>query len=96
MINDNQWTLWKFYVITTVIWHTFWQITVNIFMWIIYHIELPFFERYKINSEPWPWYQNPAEWRELLKKSILLVSFNGLVSLPILLIASLAITNYDV
>lgn len=54
-IQSNEIELWKFYVIVTICWHTGWNLFVNLAMWVIYHIELPFFERYKINSNPWPW-----------------------------------------
>jgi sterol desaturase/sphingolipid hydroxylase (fatty acid hydroxylase superfamily) len=64
-------------------------------MWGIYHVEHPFFERYKINSFPWPWKQNPAEWRELLTKSLLLCAFNSIISLPLLVIGSMSSTNWE-
>jgi sterol desaturase/sphingolipid hydroxylase (fatty acid hydroxylase superfamily) len=28
----------------------------------IYRLELPFFERYKITKEAWPWHENREEW----------------------------------
>jgi sterol desaturase/sphingolipid hydroxylase (fatty acid hydroxylase superfamily) len=96
ILEQNKWILWKFVIISLVIWHAFWVLASNLFMWTIYHLELPFFERYKINSAPWPWYQNEVEWRDLLKKSILICTFNSLVSLPILLFLSVAMTNFEV
>ena len=39
-------------------------------MYVIYHIESPFFEKYKISSDPWPWNVNKQEWVEKLKSSI--------------------------
>lgn len=65
-------------------------------MWFIYHIELPFFERYKINHEPWPWNQNRAEWNKLLWKSIKLVYFNILVVLPTAVYLSLYLKDYEI
>ena len=96
LLEQNKWVEWKFVIISLVIWHAFWVLASNLFMWTIYHLELPFFERYKINSAPWPWYQNEVEWRDLLKKSILICTFNSLVSLPILLLLSVAMTNFEV
>ena len=63
-------------------------------MWLIYHIELPFFERYKISSDPWPWVENKDEWMKLLRKSIALVGFNNLVSLPLTVFILLWIKNF--
>ena len=65
-------------------------------MWYIYHIEHPFFERYKINPDPWPWNSDHEEWMKLLKKSIKLVSFNFLVVFPVALVASYKIDNWEV
>jgi sterol desaturase/sphingolipid hydroxylase (fatty acid hydroxylase superfamily) len=42
-----------------VFWHAIWEIGVNLKMWGVYHVEHLFFEKYKINSKPWPWYENP-------------------------------------
>lgn len=77
-------------------WHMLWVIVANLCMWAIYHVELPFFERYKINPNPWPWHENKEEWNHLVKKSLLLCTFNGLVSLPLLLFGSLSLTNFEV
>ncbi len=68
----------------------------NLVMWLIYHIELPFFERYKISSDPWPWAENKEEWNILLKKSIALVGFNNLVSTPITLFLFTTLQGRDV
>lgn len=65
-------------------------------MWAIYHIELPFFERYKITNDPWPWVENKEEWVVLLKKSIALVAFNNLISVPFTLILFTYLNNYSV
>lgn len=65
-------------------------------MWGIYHIELPFFERYKINrEESWPWNKDPEVWAHLIKKTIALVSFNLLVMLPLVLVVHVMIDNWN-
>jgi sterol desaturase/sphingolipid hydroxylase (fatty acid hydroxylase superfamily) len=68
----------------------------NLVMWYIYHIEHPFFERYKINRDPWPWYADKKEWNKLLKKSLLLVGFNVLVVLPSITMLNIIAKNWDV
>jgi hypothetical protein len=96
MLESNKWEPWKFVIIMTTCWHMLWVIVANLCMWAIYHVELPFFERYKINPNPWPWYENKEEWNHLVKKSLLLCTFNGLVSLPLLLFGSLSLKNFEV
>ena len=51
-------------------------------MWIIYHIEHPFFERYKVNNEPWPWNKDITEWRILLKRTLKFIGVNIFVVIP--------------
>jgi hypothetical protein len=63
-------------------------------MWFIYHIEHPFFERYKINNDPWPWNKNREEWNELLWKSLKLVSINVLVIYPVIALLNLMVNNW--
>jgi hypothetical protein len=68
----------------------------NLVMWAIYHINLPFFERYKINSKQWPWVEDRVQWNKTLKKTLKLVGFNLLFTHPCLLFVSLWITNFEV
>lgn len=65
-------------------------------MYLIYRIEHPFFERYKINPDPWPWQENRDEWIKLMKKSLLLVTFNSFVSLPALLIGIMPLKDWKI
>ena len=34
------------------------MLIVNSTFYLIYHLEHPFFEQYKANTQPWPWNQN--------------------------------------
>jgi hypothetical protein len=43
----------------TIIIHEIVYVIANFVMYLIYNLEIPFFERYKITSEPWPWVKNP-------------------------------------
>lgn len=65
-------------------------------MWIIYHIEHPFFERYKINHDPWPWYENRTEWDDLLWKSIKLVAVNACIIVPLINLVNLMVNDWEV
>lgn len=55
----------------------------NLFYAVLYGMEIPFIEQYKIlKDEKWPWKQDKEEWHKLLKKSIMVVGFNELVIFP--------------
>lgn len=61
---------------------------------VIYHLDHPFFEQFKTNSDPWPWKKNRQEWMKLLKKSILLVGFNNLVLIPTVMCCSMVMSGW--
>jgi len=77
---------------------TFWTllISINLVLWFIYHIEHPFFEKYKINNEPWPWNNlSKKEWHTLLRKTLLLVCFNVFIMAPTSAILDFVGHNYQ-
>jgi hypothetical protein len=45
--------------------------------YVLYHFEIPFFEKFKAIEEPWPWNQNKEEWHKLCWKTFWLTLFNG-------------------
>jgi len=49
----------------------------NLVYWVFYHNEFSFIERYKSNEDPWPWHSDAESWRKLVKKSVLVLLFNG-------------------
>jgi hypothetical protein len=51
-------------------WHFIWFGIYQGSMWVIYHLEWPFFERYKISKEPWPWNENKEEWKKKVVESL--------------------------
>jgi len=63
----------------------------NFGLYLIYRIELPFFERYKISANPWPWYEDPDGWRTQIKKTIFNVSFNNMFMIPFAMIIDLLV-----
>jgi sterol desaturase/sphingolipid hydroxylase (fatty acid hydroxylase superfamily) len=95
MITEYQWEPWKFMVLCSTIWHACLVVLANLGIWAIYHVELPFFERYKISMTLWPWKESKKEWRTLLTKSIALCLFNCLVSVPLLAILSLMMSSWE-
>jgi len=76
----------KFYSIACYATHEFWFIVCNFTMWIIYKLENPFFERYKIHDKEWPWKRNLNEWRKTIKETILLIFVNQVIFLPLVLL----------
>mmetsp|Transcript_18838 Transcript_18838/g.18815 ORF Transcript_18838/g.18815 Transcript_18838/m.18815 type:complete len:318 (+) Transcript_18838:31-984(+) len=71
------------YGVGCVIIHELTYILANLVMYLIYHAELPFFERYKISNDPWPWKKNPELWKVQLKKTIKNLLFNNLIVVPL-------------
>lgn len=84
-LKDQQgWANWKFMVGLTTIWHAIWVIIANLAMWAVYHLELPFLEKYKVTSQPWPWKGKKEEWNKLMIKSIINTVLNGFITLPLI------------
>ena len=75
----------KFTFVASMIVHEGTFIIVNIIFWIIYKVELDFFERYKTNDKPWPWKSNPEKWNKQIKRTFLFLFFNHLIVSPLLL-----------
>ena len=86
---------WKFIFYFSWIYNFIWYFFINFLFWIVYHIEHPFFEQYKIIKEPWPWNQDRKAWNELLKRSIIVVIFNNAVIIPALVYLQLYLFGYD-
>lgn len=62
--------------------------------YVIYHLEWDFFERYKINPNPWPWKKDRKAWVQLMQKSVLLVVLNNLIVLPILMLIDVVANDW--
>jgi len=76
----------KFYAVMIFAWHQFWFIFCNMVMWIIYKLESPFFERYKVHDKEWPWKRNAEEWRKTLKETIMYLFVNQVLIMPLLVL----------
>ena len=67
-------------------------------MMIIYKLELPFFEKFKIQKDKqWPWNQTEEDgnWNELLMKTIKVTLFNNLVLAPALLYLNAYLSDFE-
>jgi len=51
----------------------------NLIYYFIYTLEIPFFERYRIHNEEWPWKKNKEEWYILLKETLFYLFINQFV-----------------
>lgn len=78
-----------FYAFVSFFVHEVVYLLANSYYIIIYFINLPFFERYKVSSEPWPWQQDKEEFRKLVIRTIKQVSFNHLVVVPLVLLPNI-------
>jgi sterol desaturase/sphingolipid hydroxylase (fatty acid hydroxylase superfamily) len=63
--------------------HHFLFITGNLCMFVIYKLELTFFERYKHNSQPWPWRSSSKKFSTTVKKTAKALFINLMVVFPI-------------
>jgi methylsterol monooxygenase len=57
---------------------------VNLYYYVIYHIEHPFFEQYKVHDQEWPWKENRKEWNRVLWQATKLLLINHLLVVPIM------------
>jgi sterol desaturase/sphingolipid hydroxylase (fatty acid hydroxylase superfamily) len=63
--------------------HHFFFLTGNLVMLVIYKLELQFFERYKNNSQPWPWKANPTKFKGTIMKTVKALFINLMIVFPI-------------
>jgi len=78
----------SFYFYYAIIVHTGAYLFCNGGMYIIYKLELDFFERYKVHEFEWPWNVNKSEWVKFLSKSLLVIAFNQFVCVPLVITLS--------
>ena len=69
--------------------HNISYISMAVVFAIIYSANHPFFERYKINNNPWPWNEDPVKWEILKKRSYFYIGINNALIIPGYLLASL-------
>jgi sterol desaturase/sphingolipid hydroxylase (fatty acid hydroxylase superfamily) len=81
----------QLYMVMAFFFHSCMLFLLNIAMWFIYHLELPFFERYKINGRPWPWNEDQEKWKLQLKKTLKMYGFNVGIMVPFLICCDVAI-----
>ena len=80
-----------FYTLGTYIVHLAGYLLSNLVFFLMYYSNNPWIESFKINSEPWPWQKNKAEFHETLKKVFKQALLNQLVATPL----ALLITGFD-
>ena len=61
---------WHVFTFGLVLWHIFLYILLNLVYFLIYKLEHPFFEKYKVNDNPWPWKENYEEWQKMLWRTL--------------------------
>ncbi|OMJ94020.1 hypothetical protein SteCoe_2939 [Stentor coeruleus] len=71
------------------------MVSMNIFYYIIYKGKYKYFEYYRVSQTPWPWEIDKNEFTKILKKTLILVSFNQLVLGPFIAYASLMLSGVN-
>jgi len=78
-----------FYTAGSLMVHSAVFIVANGVMGLIYYVHHPYFEQFKIEqNKPWPWHRSPTEraaYFGLIRKTLLLISFNLFCLQPVLL-----------
>lgn len=96
LMETNKWEKWHVAVFGSQLWHLSIFLTYNAIMYVIYHIEIPFFEKYKISPEPWPWYQDKKEWNKLLTRSFIMGCINLLIMFPAFILFGFYLNDFKV
>lgn len=71
-------------------------ILIELSYYVIYKLEHPFFEQYKISDDPWPWQKDKEAWRKLFWESVIRVGINNLVFTPVVLFIQLYLQGWKV
>jgi len=74
-------------VVGSMLVHTSAFIVMNTVMYVIYKMNHPFFEQFKVQKKSWPWQRGSKEreeWYALVIKALKLIAFNELIVVPIL------------
>ena len=77
MLKETGWSIQAFNGLFA--WTTFealMSLGLNLMFGVLYYLNLPFFERYKVLEEPWPWQEDPEAFWKLVKKTAKLYFFN--------------------
>ena len=69
--------------------HAIGYLTMGIVFYFIYSANLPFFEQYKINENPWPWNDDAEKWKILKGRSLYYIGMNNILIIPGTLLFSL-------
>ena len=71
------------YVIGSTILHWIFLFLSLLFWNVLYTLKIPYFEKFRITNEPWPWEQNPEDYKRLKKDTYLTVFINNFIIIPL-------------
>lgn len=77
------------------VWHLSWLFFCNFILYLVYHFEPNFLQKYKVNNDPWPWYVNRDEWVNLMKRSCWLIFLNNVISVSIIVYIDLYLSGFQ-
>jgi len=91
-------------VICTMLFHCGSFLLLNAIMYVIYSLNHPFFEQFKVQKKVWPWLDENKEtreqWRSLVNRALLVVTFNEFIIVPVMIYLNFPITSlrnsYDI
>jgi len=72
------------FLLLTVGLHTAIAVIANSVFYFIYVSKIPFFERYRVLTTPWPWESDPEKWKLVLKKTSKTLFINHVIIIPLL------------
>ena len=82
-LADNDVSYFTFFLTVSLLQHNFITIVANLIYLPFYYFEFDCIERYKTNLEAeWPWLEDPEKWRDLFKKSIVMLFVNSNLIAP--------------
>lgn len=96
-LHENRVLLW---FVLSIVYNIVYLSLLNLMYGLIYYLQHPFFEQYKIIPKPWPW-KDPdpkiaKRWWKLYYSTIGRVSFNAFILVPILQVAGLARNGWKI
>jgi sterol desaturase/sphingolipid hydroxylase (fatty acid hydroxylase superfamily) len=77
-LHKGKFTFWSIFLV-----HHSVFIIYNLILYFIYIGKYSFFEKYRVSSDPWPWEDNPNEWKNLLKSTVITLFVNQMIILPV-------------
>lgn len=87
---------WHIFFLISVVYNNLCFFLLNGFFWLLYTLDHPLIEQFKVYPGKWPWQENKAEWQNILSKTIRVIAFNNFVLIPLASYLTLLKSNFTV